>query len=259
MPIRQANRVSGAGLPTLPAEGLADLVRRHDPDRYFCTLFAPAALQPALFALYAFNHELARAHEAAREPGLALIRLQWWREVVEGARRSHEVATPLSAAMAAGTVPAAPLLAMIEAREAEVEPADSTALLLERLSQGAGTLASTAGAILGAGEPAQARLRRLGTGVALAGLIRNIPAHARQGRSQIPADLGGLSSAENIALLTDEARTLLGHPEPHPRSSLAAGLPAVLARRDLARPPPSSARGIGDKLAVLSAALSGRI
>ena len=34
--------------------------------------------------LYAFNHELARAREAVSEPPLALIRLQWWREVVEG-------------------------------------------------------------------------------------------------------------------------------------------------------------------------------
>ena len=75
---------------------LADLVRRHDPDRYFCTLFAPAAAREALFTLYAFNHELARAREVTREPGLALIRLQWWREVVEGAVRQHEVARPLA-------------------------------------------------------------------------------------------------------------------------------------------------------------------
>ena len=35
-------------------------------------------------------------------PALALIRLQWWREVVEGVRRRHEVATPLGAALDAG-------------------------------------------------------------------------------------------------------------------------------------------------------------
>ena len=251
---RQANHVTAAHLP-----GLADLVRRHDPDRYFCTLFAPAARQSALFTLYAFNHELARAHEAAREPGLALIRLQWWREIVEGAYRAHEVATPLSAALADGTLSCAPLLAMIEAREAETEPAATTAILLERLSQGAGTLAATAGAILGAAIPAQARLRQLGTGIALAGLIRNIPAHARQGRSQIPADLGPDPTPDAIAALTARARSLLGQPERHPKSSLAAGLAAVLARRDLARPLSPRPRGIGDRVAVLSAMLSGRI
>ena len=62
------------------------LVRRHDPDRFLTALFAPPEKRDALLTLYAFNHELARAREVASEPPLALIRLQWWREVVEGAR-----------------------------------------------------------------------------------------------------------------------------------------------------------------------------
>ena len=39
-----------------------------------------------LFALYAFNHEVARVAETVREPMLGAIRLEWWRETVEGAR-----------------------------------------------------------------------------------------------------------------------------------------------------------------------------
>src|SRR5580692_9280 len=81
---------------------LVAFVRRHDPDRFLTALFAPPDKRPALLALYAFNHELARAREAAHEPALALIRLHWWREVVEGAPRAHEVATPLAASLAAG-------------------------------------------------------------------------------------------------------------------------------------------------------------
>ena len=69
---------------------LVVFVRRHDPDRFLSALFAPPEKRPALLALYAFNHELARAREAAREPALALIRLHWWREVVQGAPRQHE-------------------------------------------------------------------------------------------------------------------------------------------------------------------------
>jgi len=78
---------------------LAGLVRRVDPDRFLTALFAPAEKREALFLLYAFNHELARARESVSEPPLALIRLQWWREVVEGARRHHEIAEPLHAAL----------------------------------------------------------------------------------------------------------------------------------------------------------------
>ena len=70
---------------------VGEIVRRHDPDRFLTALFAPAERREALFVLYAFNHELARAREVAREPMLAMVRLQWWREVVEGARRRHEV------------------------------------------------------------------------------------------------------------------------------------------------------------------------
>ena len=68
--------------------------------------------------LYAFNHELARAREVASEPMLALIRLQWWREVVEGTRRRHEVAGPLGAALDTGVLRAEDLAGMIDGREA---------------------------------------------------------------------------------------------------------------------------------------------
>jgi phytoene/squalene synthetase len=105
---------------------LADLVRRHDPDRFLTALFAPMDKRDNLLTLYAFNHELARAREVVSEPPLALIRLQWWREVVEGAQRRHEVAEPLAAAIEAGALDRELLLAMIDAREIEVEPAIET-------------------------------------------------------------------------------------------------------------------------------------
>jgi phytoene synthase len=58
---------------------VAELVRRHDRDRYMTALFAPAARREALFALYAFNYEIARVREAVTQPTLGQIRLQWWR------------------------------------------------------------------------------------------------------------------------------------------------------------------------------------
>src|ERR1041384_3406995 len=52
------------------------MVRRADPDRYFSALFAPAETRPLLFALYAFNHELARIGEVVHQPMTGEIRLQ---------------------------------------------------------------------------------------------------------------------------------------------------------------------------------------
>src|ERR1700735_1584194 len=107
-------------------DAIASLVRRHDPDRFLTALFAPPRHRDALLTLYAFNHELARAREVASEPPLALIRLQWWREVVEGEPKRHEVASPLLAAITAGALRRADLLAIIEARETEAYAAFET-------------------------------------------------------------------------------------------------------------------------------------
>ena len=81
---------------------LADFVRRNDPDRFLASLFAPTEQRQAVWVLCAVNHELARAREVVSEPMLALIRLQWWREVVQGVRRRHEVAGPLGALLDRG-------------------------------------------------------------------------------------------------------------------------------------------------------------
>src|SRR5581483_4912095 len=86
------------------ANRLGALVRAADPDRYFSALFAPAAARPFLFALYAFNAEVARVAETVREPMLGAIRLEWWRETCEGAAkgvpRHHDVARGLAALFA---------------------------------------------------------------------------------------------------------------------------------------------------------------
>src|ERR1700761_5618905 len=99
---------------------LAQSVRDTDPDRYFSALFAPAALRPHLFVLYAFNAEVARVAETVREPMLGAIRLEWWRETAEGASkgtpRNHDVARGLVALLAESAVTRADLEALIAAR-----------------------------------------------------------------------------------------------------------------------------------------------
>ena len=96
-------------------------VRRHDRDRYLCALFAPAAARQALFALYAFNIEIARVRELVSEAALGRIRLEWWREALDavaaGAPPRHEVAQALARAVEAFQLPHAALAALIEARE----------------------------------------------------------------------------------------------------------------------------------------------
>src|SRR5918992_5792426 len=85
---------------TAAASGYCEqLVREADKDRFLATLFAPAARRPALFSLYAFNAEIARVRDVAREPMPGEIRLQWWREVVEGGRSEEARAHPVASAL----------------------------------------------------------------------------------------------------------------------------------------------------------------
>jgi 15-cis-phytoene synthase len=252
-------------------EAIAAFVRRNDPDRFLTALFAPPHKRDALLTLYAFNHEIARAREAVSEPPLALIRLQWWREVVEGARRRHEVADPLVAAIDSGELHRSDLLALIDAREVEAEPTIETlAGWRDYLMAGAGGLAVAAARLLGADNPEILRAR--GAAYGAAGVLRSVPVLARQRRCLLPMDIlaeHGLSPEAVIARpdvplvlrqLANTATGWLSGPATVPRIAIAAALPAVLARRDLRRMPYAPPeRGLGDRLAVIVAGLTGRI
>jgi phytoene synthase len=222
-------------------------IRRADPDRFFTTLFAPPENRAALWLLYAFNHELARAREVASEPTLALIRLTWWREVVDGAVKNHEIATPLTQALAQNIFSRADLAALIDARETEAAASIPDAESFVMFARGtAGRLARIAGKVLGADSDA---VEDLGTAYGISGILRSAPLLARQGRSLLPAD-----GTEPEHLIGNAQALLRASP---PRIALAAALPAVYARRDLGQP--SRRRGLGDRLAVLRAAFTGRI
>ncbi len=241
-----------------------EIVRRHDLDRYFTALFAPARHRETLFTLYAFNHELARAREAVREPMAAMIRLQWWREVVEGARRRHEAATPLGEALDDGRLLAADLGGMIDAREAETERIESLADFQAYVEGTAGGVMVAAARAVGLREPE--RFRPAGAAYGVTGALRNVPALARHGRCVLPEDLlreAGSSGAGVAATgvvppavrqrLEDLARGWLDQLPAVPRDGLAAVLPVALARRALRGKPG------GGRAAILKAVALGRV
>ncbi len=268
---RQASARPGPGL-----SAAGESVRRHDPDRFLTALFAPAARRETLLLLYAFNHELARAREVVSEPYVAIIRLHWWREVVEGTSKRHEIAEPLAAALAAGDLAREDLLALIDAREVETDPGIPTVELWREYLRGtAGGVSVAAGRLLGAPDPEA--LRPLGAAYGAAGVLRSARTLARCGRCLLPQDSlarHGLSpeaviltpdapalapvleelAREGRTMLQDGARVAVG------REAIASVLPAVLADRDLRRigaePEP---RGLGDRLAVTAAAYRGRL
>ncbi len=174
---------------------IAGQVRTCDRERFVTALLAPAACRPRLMVLYAFNVEVARVREAVREPLAGAIRLQWWREVVEGGRPAgetagHPVAAPLGALLAAGILPTPPLLRLLDAREHDLEAAGEFADLDALAAYAAATsggLTEAALALLDAADPETlAAGRAVGTAYALAGLLRALPHHLSTGWLTLP-------------------------------------------------------------------------
>jgi phytoene synthase len=164
-------------------------VRKYDSDRYFAALFAPAEKRPLLFALYAFNHELARIAEIVREPMMGEIRLQWWRETVEGARegkpRPHDVARAMADLFTQIDLPAVLFEQMIDARAFDV----SNEMFADAAARDAyvdvtsGNLMRLAARVLGAGDEHDELAREAAVAYGLTGLIRSQRLHLARGKT----------------------------------------------------------------------------
>ena len=98
---------------------VARLVREHDRDRFLTALFAPPERREDLFALYAFNLEVAKTAEVVSEAMIGRIRLQWWREAIDeiygGKTRAHAVVGPLAATIERHNLPRGPFERLLPA------------------------------------------------------------------------------------------------------------------------------------------------
>ena len=95
--------------PSTPVDRLAAELRRVDYDRYLCALFASPGPRAGMIALYAFSHEVAKISEVVSEPMLGEIRLQWWREAIDGiydgVARRHDAVEALAEQQSDEVVP----------------------------------------------------------------------------------------------------------------------------------------------------------
>ncbi|HLI11448.1 MAG TPA: phytoene/squalene synthase family protein [Alphaproteobacteria bacterium] len=238
-----------------PLSYCAAEVRRHDPDRFLTALFAPADRREDLFALYAFNLEIAKTREVVSETLLGQIRLQWWREAIEGvytgAPRAHQVVAPLARAIDRAGLARSRFDRLIDARETDLDdkPPATLADLLAYAEASSASLIELALEILGVrGEAATTAAHGVGIAWALIGLLRAVPFHARQRRLYLPQDLMSQAGVDAAQLLErgradgltavtrqiadraeaclDEARRLRRR---LPGAGIAALLPATLA------------------------------
>jgi phytoene synthase len=240
----------------------AELVRAADRDRFLSSLFAPAEHRAALHALYAFNVEVARVREVAREPLPGEIRLQWWSEVVNGERAEEAAANPVASALLSvierHRLAVSALTALIDARCFDLydDPMARLADLEAYVRKTSSTLLVLAAQILagGDGEVMETIAAPAGIAYAIAGLLRAFPLHAARRQLYVPLELldrhgvepqnifAGRSSKNLSAAfgeLQDVARRhlLAAHQQiaTLPDAALPAFLPVALVRPSLDR------------------------
>jgi phytoene synthase len=236
-------------------------LRRHDNDRYLTALHAPAARREALFALYAFNIEVAKTREAVSEPMVGQIRLQWWREAIDGIYagtvRDHAVLRPLAETIARYELTRSYFDTLIDAREFDLgdEPPETIEDLVDYTEDTSASLMRLALEILGlrAGAAHQAA-QSVGIAWGLTGLLRAVAFHARAKRQYLPTDLmdeagadradlfelrGGPALVRVLQEVANTARTVLfvgrEHRREVPRAAIPALLPGTLAQMYLRR------------------------
>ena len=237
------------------------LVRAADRDRFLAALFAPRERRGALFALYAFNVEIARVREVVRDPVAGEIRLQWWSDVLAGDGRgeieAHPVASALRASVARYGLPPERLQTTISARRFDLydEPM-ATLADLEAYADGASSsLIALAAQILNGGAPdIDALSHHAGRAQAIAGLLKAFPFHAARGQLFVPLELLERHGADRqdvrigratpqlrsaLADLRDSARRHLRQAQDMARTvspdAMPALLPVALAGATLAR------------------------
>ena len=233
-------------------DACARIVERGDPDRFAAVMAAPVAARRALWPVYAFNVEVARAPWVTKEPLIARMRLQWWSDVLDeiaagGPVRRHEVATPLAEVLPRWGADL--LRPVVDARHWDVEErgfADEAALWAH-LGATAGALLRGAAAALGAEDAESLKLAGRAQGMAL--WLAAVPALERAGKRPLPdgrpeavaglarEGLEALAAARRYGVPKAAATAMIALSETGPVLRRAARVPARVAAGALERGP----------------------
>jgi len=174
-----------------------DLVRTRDRDRYLASLFADAQHRDGLWALYSFSSEIGRVRDLVRDPLPGEIRLQWWRDFLEGQGHGETAANPVAAALSQTIdryrLPVSALQAMIDARVFDLydDPMPSLNDLEGYAGETASLVIQLAMQILAGGEAPESAdaAGHAGVAHAMTGLLLSLPRHVSRGQMFLPADL----------------------------------------------------------------------
>lgn len=164
----------------------------YDHDRFLTALFAPASKREALFALYAFNHEIAKTRDVVTDAMIGQIRLQWWRDGIgklyAGEISEHEIFKGLAPVI--DNLDPKDFHDLIDARELDFvdEAPETLDDLIAYATKTTTPLTHLACQILGE-DADQHLIKDVSIAYALTGILRSAPYHVGQGRFMLPLDL----------------------------------------------------------------------
>jgi 15-cis-phytoene synthase len=207
------------------------VVHAADKDRFLAALFAPAERRRHLFALYAFNGEIARVRELAREALPGEIRLQWWRDVLDGEARGEVSANPVAAALLdtvkACGLPLDPLIRLVDAHAFDLYD-DAMATLADLDTYGRdtdGALTSLAARVL-ADDAATAAAANAGIACTVTNRLRSFPADVARRQMFVPLEIldrhGVARAAIEARQNSPQLRAALADMRTHAQGAFAA-------------------------------------
>lgn len=230
------------------------MLRDTDRDRYLACLLSPQDKRAALCALYAFNAEIARIRDLVRDPLPGEVRMQWWRDLLEGKPHGESLANPVAAALLDAIethkLPRQTLINMIEARIFDLydDPFIDGNALEGYAGETASALIQLASIVLSPEDAAgnAEAAGHAGVAQAMAGMLLLMPLHARRGQVYIPLDMLSAAGLDRETFLQGQDKTRIGaaieifcvHAQGHlekarlasvPRSVFPAFIPVALS------------------------------
>ncbi|TFY81197.1 hypothetical protein EWM64_g2815 [Hericium alpestre] len=187
--------VSAGGIED-PAAYCKDLVRKQDYEGYLVSQFYPRSRLNGYLALRAFYVELATQQDAVSNAMIGKMRMQFWRDAVQGIANGrpphHPIALALSDASKTARLAPYHLKRIVDARDQELD--NPTHLAVDSLLAHAESTASTFFYLLLSllnlsSETYTHAASHLGVASSLATLLRALPYHASKGRMVIPAEI----------------------------------------------------------------------
>jgi 15-cis-phytoene synthase len=183
----------------MPASLLSNvaIVKAHDRDRYIATLFAPETTRDDLFTLYAFDAEVSRIRSVISDPLPGEIRLQWWREVINGERageaQGNALASGIRGVIARHNLPLHAVEAYFDAKVFEFynDAFPDTFALEAWCGETTSIILQMAVLILDAHDAASCANASGHAGVALgiAAIVQRLPRSRARGQCYLPNDL----------------------------------------------------------------------